>query len=230
MAESLAHGKKLVAKTVYVTRMVKKKRVVATQVVSKDFTNPKYKKEKEDYENAFLTASGASKADSTVEYTQAAKTKRGRRLAEGSSVANWILAYHNDVQATAGQAKVSSAAFSEAVAKKSGVKVEAAKAYTKVFEVKVTEKTVKYEVVDAKPASGSGSGKGKPAGGLRIRSPNACIELGSDVKIKRVGDGKLGFDANVHVNGAVDVEKLYIGGMSIEEIVRKLVADALKKK
>lgn len=238
IAESLANGKKLVAKTVYVTRMVKKKRVVATQVVSKDFTNPKYKKEKENYEHVFLAASGASKADSTVEYTQAAKTKRGRRLAEGSSVANWILAYDNDVQASVAVAKVSSTAFSQAVAKHSGVEVKAAKAYTKVFEVKVTEKTVKYEVVDGKPASGSGSGKGKPAagsggkagaGGLRIRSPNACIELGSDVKIKRVGDGKLGFDANVHVNGAVDVEKLYIGGMSIEEIVRKLVADALKK-
>merc|ERR1712032_614373 len=173
------------------------------------------------------------------EYTQVAAKSGGRRLAEGSSVANWILAYDNDVQASAALAKVSSTAFSQVVAKKSGLDVKAAKAYTKVFEVKVTEKTVKYEVVDAKPASGSGSGKGKPgagsggkagAGGLRIRSPNACIELGSDVKIKRVGDGKLGFDANVHVNGAVDVKKLYIGGMSIEDIVRKLVAEALKKK
>lgn len=239
LAESLANGKKLVAKTVYVTRMVKKKRVVATQFVSKDFTNPKFKKEKENYENVFLTASGASKADSTVEYTQVAAKSGGRRLAEGSSVANWILAYNNDVQATAALVKVSSTAFSQAVAKHSGVDVKAAKADIKVFEVKVTEKTVKYEVVDAKPASGSGSGKGKPAagsggkagaGGLRIRSPNACIELGSDVKIKRIGDGKLGLDANVHVNGAVDVEKLYIGGMSIEDIVRKLVAEALKKK
>jgi len=228
LAESLTQGKKLVAKTVYVTKMVQKKRVVATQVVSKDFTNPEYKEEKENYEIVFLMASGASKADSTVEYTKAAKTQSGRRLAEGSSVANWILAFDNDVQASVAVAKVSSEAFSEVVAKKSGVDVKAAKAYTKVFEVKVTEKTVKYEVVDAKPAGGSGGKAG--AGGLRIRSPNACIELGSDVKIKRVGDGKLGFDANVHVNGAVDVEKLYIGGMSIEEIVRKLVAEALKKK
>merc|ERR1711934_1228039 len=129
---------------------------------------------------------------------------------------------------TAALVKVSSTAFSQAVAKHSGVDVKAAKADIKVFEVKVTEKTVKYEVVDAKPASGSGGKAG--AGGLRIRSPNACIELGSDVKIKRIGDGKLGLDANVHVNGAVDVEKLYIGGMSIEDIVRKLVAEALKKK
>ena len=50
------------------------------------------------------------------------------------------------------------------------------------------------------------------------------------MKIKRVGDGKLGVDANVHVNGAVNVKKLYIGGLSIEEIVKKLVAEALKNK
>lgn len=227
LAESLTKGKKVVAKTVYVTKLVPKKRVVATQVVSKDFTNPEYKEEKENYENAFLTASGASKADSTVEYTKAAKTENGRRLSEGSSVANWILAFDNDVDPSVAVAKVSSAAFSEYVAKKSGVDVKAAKATVKVIKVEVTEKTVKYEVVDEKPAAGSGGKAG--AGGLRIRSPNACIELGSDVKIKRVGEGKLGFDANVHVNGAVDVEKLYIGGMSIEEIVRKLVAEALKK-
>merc|ERR1712032_1644700 len=96
LAESLANGKKLVAKPVYVTRMVKKKRVVATQFVSKDFTNPKFKKEKENYENVFLTASGAL-------------------------------------------VKVSSTAFSQAVAKHSGVDVKAAKADIKVFEVKVTE-------------------------------------------------------------------------------------------
>merc|ERR1711881_835386 len=119
-------------------------------------------------------------------------------------------------------AKVSSAKFTEAVAKASGVKVEAAKATVEVVAVKVTEKVVGSGSGKGKPAAGSGSGKGKPAagsgsggkgkpgaGGLRIRSPNACIELG--------------FDVNVHVNGAVDVKKLYIGGMSIEDIVRKLV-------
>ena len=168
-------GKEVVAKTVYVTKLVPKKRVVATQVVSKDFTNPEYKEEKENYENAFLTASGASKADSTVEYTKAAKTENGRRLSEGSSVANWILAFDNDVDPSVAVAKVSSAAFSEYVAKKSGVDVKAAKATVKVIKVKVTEKTVKYEVVDEKPAAGSGGKAG--AGGLRIRSPNACIEV-----------------------------------------------------
>merc|ERR1711920_18383 len=200
---------------------------------SKDFTLPKYNKEKANYEVAFLTASGARKADSTVKYTRVAPKSGGRRLAEGTSVATWVLGFDNDDQATAAQAKVSSAKFTEDVAKASGVKVEAAKATVKVFAVKVTEKVVgSGSGGKGKPGAGSGSGgKGKPgAGGLRIRSPNACIELGSDVKIKRVGDGKLGFDANVHVNGAVDVKKLYIGGMSIEDIVRKLVAEALKKK
>merc|ERR1712037_649918 len=210
---------------------------------------------------AFLTASGARKADSTVKYTRVAPKSGGRRLAEGTSVANWVLYFDKDDQATTAAAKVSSAKFTEAVAKASGVKVEAAKATVEVVAVKVTEKVVGSGSGKGKPAAGSGGkgsgsggkgsgsggkgygsggkgsgsgGKGsggKPgAGGLRIRSPNACIELGSDVKIKRVGDGKLGFDANVHVNGAVDVKKLYIGGMSIEDIVRKLVAEALKKK
>merc|ERR1711934_667070 len=201
---------------------------------------PKYNKEKGSYEGAFLTASGARKADSTVKYTRVAPKSGGRRLAEGTSVANWVLYFDKDDQATTAAAKVSSAKFTEAVAKASGVKVEAAKATVEVVAVKVTEKVVGSGSGKGKPAAGSGGkgsgsgGKGyggKPgAGGLRIRSPNACIELGSDVKIKRVGDGKLGFDANVHVNGAVDVKKLYIGGMSIEDIVRKLVAEALKKK
>merc|ERR1712203_1185176 len=228
----------------YVTRIVQKKRVVATQGISIDLTLPTYYKVKADYEVAFLTASGARKADSTVKYTRVAPKSGGRRLAEGTSVATWVLGFDNDYQATAAQAKVSSAKFTEHVAKAAGVKVEAAKATVKVFEVKVTEKVVGSGSGKGKPGAGSGSGgkgkpgagsgsggKGKPgAGGLRIRSPNACIELGSDVKIKRVGDGKLGFDANVHVNGAVDVKKLYIDGMSIEDIVRKLVAEALKNK
>jgi len=194
------------------TKIVKEKRVAVTQGISKDFTLPKYKKEKEEYEVAFLDTSGADKAKSTVQYTQvAAKSTGRRRLAEGTSVANWVLGFENDDKAIAAQAKVASKQFSDTVAKKSGVQVEVAKASIKTVDVKVVDK----------PASGS-------SGGLRIQSPNACIELGDDVKIKRVGDGKLGFDANVNVNGAIDVKNLYIGDVSIEELVRKLVADALK--
>merc|ERR1712146_841864 len=134
-------------------------------------------------------------------------------------------------KADAAQATVSSPKFAEAVAKESGVEVNPAKATVKVVEVEVSVKTVKVELVDSTTKKPTGS---KPAtgvgAGLRIRSPHASIELGSDVKIKRVGDGKLGVDANVHVNGAVNVKKLYIGGLSIEEIVQKLVAEALKNK
>merc|ERR1712139_388862 len=54
----------------------------------------------------------------------------------------------------------------------------------------------------------------KRSGGLRINSPNACIELGNDVKIKRVGDEKLGLDANVHIKGALSAKNLYVGDMS----------------
>merc|ERR1719331_1775623 len=116
-AKLLCDGKKVVAKTVYVEKIVKKKRVVATQGISKDFTLPKYKAEKENYEGAFLTASGARKADSTVKYTRVAPKSGGRRLAEGTSVANWVLYFDKDDQATTAAAKVSSAKFTEAVAK-----------------------------------------------------------------------------------------------------------------
>jgi len=230
-AKALCAGKKVVAKEVIETKIVQKKQVEVTQGISKDFTLPKYTKIKEGYEVAFLDTSGADKAESTVEYTQVAATSTGRRrLAEGTSVAKWVLGFENDDKAIAAQAKVGSKEFSDTVAKESGVQVEAAKASIKTVDVKVNVKKIKYEVVD-KPASGSSD---KPAsgssGGLRIRSPNACIEMGDDIKIKRVGDGKLGFDANVKVHGAVSVKELYVGGMSIEEIVRKMVAEALKNK
>merc|ERR1711971_625211 len=211
-AKALCAGKKVVAKEVIETQIVQKKHVVVTQGISKDFTLPKYTKKKEDYQVAFLDASGADKAESTVEYTQvAAKSTGRRRLAEGTSVAKWVLKYGNDDKATAAQAKIANKKFSDAVAQKSGVQVEVAKASIKTVDVKMNVKKIKYEVVD-KPASGS-------SGGLRIRSPNACIEMGDDVKIKRVGDGKLGIDANVKVHGAVNVKDLYVGGMFIEEIV-----------
>merc|ERR1712037_906671 len=147
---------------------------------------------------AFLTASGARKADSTVKYTRVAPKSGGRRLAEGTSVANWVLYFDKDDQATTAAAKVSSAKFTEAVAKASGVKVEAAKATVEVVAVKVTEKVV-----------GSGRGKGsggKPAGsasGLQILSDKACITLGAkgDTSICRVGPNEVEISGDVIING-----------------------------
>merc|ERR1719331_3018424 len=87
-AKLLCDGKKVVAKTVYVEKIVKKKRVLAQQGISKDFTLSKYKAERGNYESAFLKASGADTADSTVDYKQvAAKKNVRRRLAEGTSIA-----------------------------------------------------------------------------------------------------------------------------------------------
>jgi len=256
---------RLVTKTVVEKKIVKKTVVIASQEISKDFTLSEHKAEKESYEGAFLEASGALEAASSVEYTKGAESKTGRRrLAGGTSTAHWKLGFESDDKADAAQATVSSPKFAEAVAKESGVEVKPAKATVKVVEVEVSVKTVKVELVDSttkkpteskpdttgkpteskpdttgKPTESKPDTTGKPTGskptsgvgaGLRIRSPHASIELGSDVKIKRVGDGKLGVDANVHVNGAVNVKKLYIGGLSIEEIVQKLVAEALKNK
>merc|ERR1719476_972530 len=143
-AKALCAGKKVVAKEVIETKIVQKKRVIATQGISKDFTLPKYTKEMKSYQAAFIVASGADEAESTVEYTQvAAKSTGRRRLAEGTSVAHWVLGYENDDKATAAQAKVASKEFSDTVAKESGVQVEAAKASIKVIDVKVNVKVVK---------------------------------------------------------------------------------------
>merc|ERR1719181_1020443 len=93
-AKALCAGKKVVAKEVIETKIVQKKRVIATQGISKDFTPPKYTKEMKSYQAAFIVASGADEAESTVEYTQvAAKSTGRRRLAEGTSVAHWVLGY-----------------------------------------------------------------------------------------------------------------------------------------
>merc|ERR1712216_744615 len=99
-AKTLCAGKKVVAKEVIETKIVQKKRVIATQGISKDFTLPKYTKEMKSYQVAFIDASGADEAESTVEYTQvAAKSTGRRRLAEGASVAHWSLGFENDDKA-----------------------------------------------------------------------------------------------------------------------------------
>merc|ERR1712032_971360 len=73
--KGLCGGKKVVATTVIETKIVKKKRVLAQQGISKDFTLSKYKAERGNYESAFLKASGADTADSTVDYKQVAAKK-----------------------------------------------------------------------------------------------------------------------------------------------------------
>ena len=95
-AKKICGGKKVVATTVTETKIVKKKRVLAQQGISKDFTLSKYKAEKGNYESAFLKASGADPADSTVDYKQVAAKSGRRRLAEGTSIARWKLAFDND--------------------------------------------------------------------------------------------------------------------------------------
>merc|ERR1712032_155190 len=177
--KGLCGGKKVVATTVIETKIVKKKRVLAQQGISKDFTLPKYKAERGNYESAFLKASGADTADSTVNYKQvAAKKNVRRRLAEGTSIARWSLAFDKDDKADAAAAVVSSERFSAAVAKESGVEVQKAMAKVAIVDVKVEVKTVKYVLVDA-----AGSG------GKRAAKPNASLcaiaekQLGALLKV-----------------------------------------------
>ena len=164
--KKICGGKKVVATTVIETKIVKKKRVLAQQGISKDFTLPKYKAERGNYESAFLKASGADTADSTVNYKQvAAKKNVRRRLAEGTSIARWSLAFDKDDKADAAAAVVSSEKFSAAVAKESGVEVQKAMAKVAIVDVKVEVKTVKYVLVDA--AGSGGKGKGSGSGGCQ---------------------------------------------------------------
>merc|ERR1719201_3323175 len=135
--KKICGGKKVVATTVIETKIVKKKRVLAQQGISKDFTLPKYKAERGNYESAFLKASGADAADSTVNYKQvAAKKNVRRRLAEGTSIARWSLAFDKDDKADAAAAVVSSEKFSAAVAKESGTTVQKAMAKVAIVDVK----------------------------------------------------------------------------------------------
>jgi len=79
---------------------------------------------------------------------------------------------------------------------------------------------------------GKGDGKGDKsgAGGLRIRSPRATIELGGDVKLFRSGAKALTVDAAVNVKGSVSAKSVKIGGVPLDEYIRQKVKELLEKK
>merc|ERR1711907_265239 len=78
--------------------------------------------------------------------------------------------------------------------------------------------------------SGDGKGDGKSgAGGLRIRSPHATIELGGDVKLFRAGAKALTVDAAVNVQGSVSAKSVKIGGVPLDDYIRKKVKELLEK-
>merc|ERR1712048_1332591 len=77
---------------------------------------------------------------------------------------------------------------------------------------------------------GDGKGDGKSgAGGLRIRSPHATIEMGGDVKLFRAGANALTVDATVNVKGSVSAKSVKIGGVPLDDYIRKLVIAMLEK-
>merc|ERR1712025_1310593 len=82
---------------------------------------------------------------------------------------------------------------------------------------------------------GKGDGKGDDkgdksgAGGLRIRSPHATIELGGDVKLFRSGAKALTVDAAVNVQGSVSAKSVKIGGVPLDEYIRQKVKELLAK-
>merc|ERR1712124_131976 len=78
---------------------------------------------------------------------------------------------------------------------------------------------------------GKGDDKGDKsgAGGLRIRSPHATIELGGDVKLFRSGAKALTVDAAVNVQGSVSAKSVKIGGVPLDEYIRQKVKELLAK-
>merc|ERR1712048_960424 len=62
-----------------------------------------------------------------------------------------------------------------------------------------------------------GSGEKDNAGGLRIRSPYASIELG-DVKLFRSGAESLTVEGSVEVSGSLEAEAIKVNGLSLNEI------------
>merc|ERR1712151_888594 len=83
---------------------------------------------------------------------------------------------------------------------------------------------------DGKGDKGDGKGDGKSgAGGLRIRSPHATIEMGGDVKLFRAGANALTVDAAVNVKGSVSAKSVKIGGVPLDEYIRKMVIAMLEK-
>merc|ERR1712048_549084 len=75
-----------------------------------------------------------------------------------------------------------------------------------------------------------GDDKGKSgAGGLRIRSSQATIEMGGDVKLFRSGAKALTVDAAVNVKGSVSAKSVKIGGVPLDEYIRQKVRELLEK-
>ena len=54
--------------------------------------------------------------------------------------------------------------------------------------------------------------------------------MGGDVKLFRAGANKLTVDAAVDVNGEVDAKSVFIGGVPLDEYIRKTVEALLKNK
>merc|ERR1719237_1069383 len=225
--KKICGGKKVVATTVIETKIVKKKRVLAQQGISKDFTLSKYKAERGNYESVFLKASGADAADSTVNYKQvAAKKNVRRRLAEGTSIARWSLAFDKDDKADAAAAVVSSEKFSAAVANESGTTVQKAMAKVAIVDVKVEVKTVKYVLVDA---GSGGKGKGSGSGGCQSTcNKHSCDYWGKEEEYscksleQEYGCDCQGCKCDVdHEECSNNVAKKKCGGKSCDEWIAK---------
>merc|ERR1712048_75470 len=82
-----------------------------------------------------------------------------------------------------------------------------------------------------------GSDKTKPdkygksgGGGLRIRSPNAAILMGDDVKLFRSGAESLAVAADVTVAGELHAESITVAGTDLQKLIENALKEALESK
>ena len=60
---------------------------------------------------------------------------------------------------------------------------------------------------------------------------NVCFDqFGSDVKLFRSGANALTVEGDVGISGGLDTKAMEIGGVSLEDIIEKIIGEALKKK
>ena len=158
------------------TTTIKVPVVLVTQTISEDFLDPKNDAKKQAYEASFLKESGAGEG-SSVAYKRV--EAGGRRLAgvkvekvhTGATEASWTLAYEDTSAAKNAADRIVSAEFTLNLSKAAGVELSAPKAQVvEEMEIVVPKKSVEDE--SNKPTQ-------VPvlSSGLRLRAPNAAIEV-----------------------------------------------------
>ena len=141
-------GKKVVKRIITVTEKVLRKTVKAKQILPVDLTLEKNADDREEYEKSFKKNAGAGDG-TTVSYVSIPASDGRRRLDdEGSSRANWILAFADGTDVDKAKDLVSSEKFSNIIAADTGLAVEQAAAEVATVMVEIQVEKEAFVLVD----------------------------------------------------------------------------------